>query len=205
MAVQVLSGHGPDPLPNRTEGATGRSHCLETGERRHSQSLQSISPHPLPWFQVESRVPGACASAFALPAWATVRVTPSPSGSWPQVIETKELVLVCSRQAIESKGVPYRDRRGGPQGDSFAGSEFIFLRLPCNRSPPSRRRDGDGNTTLFPCPHPFPAPFTVRAWVLSAEIPAEFQLQTGLDSRSLYRLANASASRFSSSVVAAWS
>ena len=113
MAVQVLSGHGPDPLPNRTEGATGRSHCLETGEERHSQSLQSISPHPLPWFRVESRVPGACASAFALPAWATVRVTPSPSGSWPQVIETKELVLVCSCQAIESKGVPYRDRRGG--------------------------------------------------------------------------------------------
>ena len=57
----------PIPLPHQTEGANGRSHLMGTSEERDSQSLQRISLSPLPWLQVESRVPGACASAFALP------------------------------------------------------------------------------------------------------------------------------------------
>ncbi len=112
-------GSGPGGWPRsrssskQTEGATGPL-PLGTGEEHDSHSLQSISPNPLPCFQVESRAPGACASTFALPEWATVRVTPLPSRFWPQIIETKELTLVCACQMIENEGVLYRDRRGGP-------------------------------------------------------------------------------------------
>ena len=135
-SLPTAGGHGPDPSPNRTEGATGPS-PLGPGEERDSQSLQSISPHPLPWFQAESQASGACASAFALPAWATVRVTPSPSRFWTQVIETKELVPIRTCQIIENKGVIYRDRRGWPPGRSHeqiavhrTGPLGAILRLP---------------------------------------------------------------------------
>jgi hypothetical protein len=46
---------------------------------------------------------GVRAPAFALPARRPASVTPLPARFWPQVIETKELVVIHLRHLIENK------------------------------------------------------------------------------------------------------